>query len=197
MVCLDVTEGVHMSQFNQIDRPCFYPGQILTADDLRGILDYCHDKERLHNRFLHGWGIVTGLSVLIEKGTVVVSPGIALDCAGNELILPQSESISLANLEGRHYVAVRYVEVPIGNVPSPSEGTDLCLMSDKTEAKRIREEVKVELSAVNPYAGYGAHRLGDPGCGQSHALCIATIIKRDARWRVIPTKGGLLHRKRR
>jgi hypothetical protein len=164
-----------MSQFRQFERPRFFTGKLLAAADLQREQDYQRDKARLRNRFLHGWGLVSGLGVSIEQGTVVVSPGLALDCAGNELVLSEPARVSLLGLTGRHCVTLRYAERPIGPVPMPNGGT---------EDSAVREAVDVGLDASNPLAGHGAFPAGGPGCGQPHALCLAIVSPRGARWRV-------------
>ena len=169
-------------QLRQLERPHFFNGKLLTADDLQLEQDYHRNKARLHNRFLHGWGVVQGLNVSLDRGSVVVSPGLALDCAGNELILPQEERLSLVNSTGRQWVVVRYVELPIGQVPLPS---------GNLEPSRVQEAVAVELSSINPLAGHGGQRARRVGCGVTHALPLATVAKRGTRWRVIPLKSSL------
>ena len=42
-------------------RPRFFPGQLLTEDDLEQLVSYTMAKNRLHNRFLFGEGVVAGL----------------------------------------------------------------------------------------------------------------------------------------
>ena len=71
-------------------RPRFFAGQLLTEDDLAALADYTTAKDRLHNRYLFGAGVVCGLWVSCDPcggGTVTVQPGYALDCCGNDLIL--------------------------------------------------------------------------------------------------------------
>ena len=176
-----------MAQFRQFERPHFFNGKLLTADDLQREQDYFRGKSGLHNRFLHGWGIVVGLGVTVDQETtVVVSPGLALDCAGNELVLPEPERIALSGLTGRHYVTIQFLEVPVGQHPSlPSE----------PEFSRVREAVRVELGSANPVAGHSGMGPGSPGCGQSHALCLASISQHGAHWRVAPATRSILHRK--
>ena len=51
---------------------------------------YVTAKDRLHNRYLFGAGVVCGLRVTCDPcggGTVSVQPGYALDCCGNDLVL--------------------------------------------------------------------------------------------------------------
>jgi hypothetical protein len=71
-------------------RPRFFAGQLLTEDDLQALSDYVRDKNRLHNRHFKGDGVVCGLQVTCSPcgdGKVVVHPGHALDCCGNDLVL--------------------------------------------------------------------------------------------------------------
>ena len=72
-------------------RPRFFPGQLLTEDDLGQLADYTTAKNRLHNRFLFGDGVVCGLEVTCDPcggGRVEVKSGYALDCCGNDIVVP-------------------------------------------------------------------------------------------------------------
>ena len=71
-------------------RPLFFAGQLLTEDDLQQLEDYVIAKNRLHNRYLFGEGVVCGFEVLCDPcgpGRIMVRPGYALDCCGNDLVL--------------------------------------------------------------------------------------------------------------
>jgi hypothetical protein len=71
-------------------RPLFFAGQLLTEDDLQQLEDYVVAKNRLHNRYLFGAGVVCGFEVVCDPcstGRIYVRPGYALDCCGNDLIL--------------------------------------------------------------------------------------------------------------
>ena len=46
-----------------LERVRFFPGQILTADDMSLSNEWVLEKLRRHNRYLHGWGIVCGCDV--------------------------------------------------------------------------------------------------------------------------------------
>jgi hypothetical protein len=72
-------------------RPRFFSGQLLTQEDLQLVVDYVVGKNRLRNRFLFGEGVVSGLNVTCPPcgtGTVIVAPGYALDCCGNDIHVP-------------------------------------------------------------------------------------------------------------
>lgn len=82
-------------------RPRFFAGQLLTEDDLQAMMDYVVGKSRLHNRYLFGPGVVCGLDVTCHPcggGQVMVAPGFALDCCGNDLILPCPEEVDIRAL---------------------------------------------------------------------------------------------------
>jgi hypothetical protein len=71
------------------ERPLFATGQTLTAADLTALGAYVKGKNRLHNRFLHGWGVVCGLEVVCDdcEGSVTIGPGYAIDPCGEDIIL--------------------------------------------------------------------------------------------------------------
>lgn len=71
-------------------RPRFFAGQLLTEEDLQALSDYVVNKNRLHNRHFLGDGVVCGLQVGCGPcggSKVIVQPGHALDCCGNDLVL--------------------------------------------------------------------------------------------------------------
>jgi hypothetical protein len=71
-------------------RPNFFAGQLLTEDDLDALVEYTVAKDRLHNRHLHGDGVVCGLWVSCapcEPAQIVVGGGYALDCCGRDIVV--------------------------------------------------------------------------------------------------------------
>lgn len=85
----------------QNERNNYYTGKFMTAGDFETDQNYQVSRHRLHNRLLHGWGILCGLEVDrntnpgCEKRWVIVQPGAALDCCGRELLLPKPISFEL------------------------------------------------------------------------------------------------------
>lgn len=72
-------------------RPNFFAGQLLTDEDLQTLNNYFVTKQRLHNRFLIGSGVSCGLAVTCHPcggGKVMVQSGYAVDCCGNEILVP-------------------------------------------------------------------------------------------------------------
>src|SRR5512144_3094631 len=67
-------------------RPRFFPGQLLTDEDLNRLERYVVEKNRLHNRYLVGWGVACGLEVVCDAcdgDRVVVRTGYALSPCGD------------------------------------------------------------------------------------------------------------------
>lgn len=169
-----------MTQFQPFERLRFFNGRLLSAADLQREQDYFRGKSRLQHRYLHGWGIVAGLHVSLDAGDMVlVTPGFALDCAGNELLLPEPQRVSLCDMSARCYLTLRYEEIPIDPQPLPQ---------GEAEFAAVREAVRLELGSSNPGAGHSGMGPGSPGCGLSHALVLATLTPHEGKWRLRLTR---------
>src|SRR5205809_1756003 len=72
-----------------LERPRYFSGQLLTETDLNSEQEYMLAKQRLHNRYLHGTGIVCGLQVTCSTnaGAVTIESGYAIDPCGNDIIV--------------------------------------------------------------------------------------------------------------
>lgn len=82
-------------------RPKFFSGQLLTEDDLQSLGDYVVGKNRLHNRMLFGDGVACGLRVSIDvcdKRKLNVSSGYAIDCCGNDIVVPCATTLDVVQL---------------------------------------------------------------------------------------------------
>jgi hypothetical protein len=86
-----------------MERPRFFAGQTLTEAELNADQRYVLAKSRLHNRYLHGTGIVCGLEVACgdAEGVVLVRPGYALDACGNDLVVCDEQRLDIASLIAR------------------------------------------------------------------------------------------------
>ncbi|HYP27453.1 MAG TPA: hypothetical protein VE262_12110 [Blastocatellia bacterium] len=90
----------------------YFHGQMLVANDLQTEQDYFHEKLKLHNRCLHGYGTVCGLKVVAvanepdcppsagqyseqASACVRIECGMAIDCEGNELVVRQARTVDL------------------------------------------------------------------------------------------------------
>ena len=86
-----------------LTRPNFFAGQLLTDEDLQSMLDYVVEKNRLHNRHFLGDGVVCGLEVRHHpcpesQCKVIVKPGHALDCCGNDIVVPCEEELDVVRM---------------------------------------------------------------------------------------------------
>ncbi len=81
-------------------RPRFFDGQLLTAADLRRLDRYVVQKNRLHNRYLHGVGVACGLEVVCSpcSDTVTVRSGYALGPCGEDIVVCQDAPVDVARM---------------------------------------------------------------------------------------------------
>lgn len=100
------------------DRLTYHYGQVLTPQQLQRAQQAVHDRAQLHNRCLHGWGVVCGLEVKPERLSepecpsedeqeeqhghaprthLSVTPGLALDPRGRELVVREPLRVDVLN----------------------------------------------------------------------------------------------------
>ena len=125
----------------RFERVKYFYGQLLGVREFQSEQRYFLDKHRLHNRYLHGYGVVCGLEVAPVVVTsdpcapgraapgepdahVEIAPGLALDCLGNEIAVAWPTRVDLlaqlgggdraAFLAGQPaYLSLGFVERPI------------------------------------------------------------------------------------
>jgi hypothetical protein len=79
----------------------YFTGKMMGAADFIAETRYHSEKLRLHQARLHGWGVVCGLDVVPHPNSscrtryVVVEPGSAIDCCGNDILVPEEEILDL------------------------------------------------------------------------------------------------------
>ena len=106
-----------------LERPRYFPRQLITPTDLTLEATYFRDKLRRHNRLLHGWGVVCGALVCpvwtsdrtgLEPWMVTVEPGYALGPCGDEILVDCAHTVDLrgSGLSGA-------CGDPAGDVPDP------------------------------------------------------------------------------
>ncbi len=109
-----------MSISDDVQRVHFFNGQLLEADDFTAEQEYHIKQRRQHNRELHTWGIVKGLDVtpVLRPNTsdvkeVIVTPGLAVDCAGCEIDIREPASFDLSDFDENKviYIVAKYREL--------------------------------------------------------------------------------------
>lgn len=148
-------------EIKNFERNNYFYGKLMTARDFKDEQCYFNEKRWLINRMVHGWGVVCGLDVVPVSGkenTWQVTPGLAFDCCGREILLCKESmrEISAKELEGpcRQYEK---------NQSSKSENWVICLeyrdcktelvglspqicdQKEISEHNRIRDSFKIRL----------------------------------------------------
>jgi hypothetical protein len=93
------TVCANLSNLDPYKRVNYVNGLVLGADDLVQEQLYHLEKNRLHNRLLHGYGTLCGLSVdLSDPGDgprLTVAPGVAVDPRGRAIRVPEAYCANL------------------------------------------------------------------------------------------------------
>jgi len=81
-------------------RPRFFAGQLLTEEELNRLDHYIVAKNKLQNRYIHGWGVVCGLDVVCDDCTngVIVKPGYALSPCGDDIVVCREKAVDVCSL---------------------------------------------------------------------------------------------------
>lgn len=129
------------------ERNHYFTGKFMTARDFTDESNYFLSHAHAHNRLLHGWGIVCGLTVDRREGKprcLDIHPGIALDCCGRELIVREQITRELPEDTTKYgddfLICLQYREDMVEFLPALyAEGR----APGHREANRIREGVSV------------------------------------------------------
>jgi hypothetical protein len=180
----------------ELARLRYFHGQPLSALDLRREQAYHRDKARLRNRLLHGWGIVCGLEVTVaprpepEPGyekdcepdpthaEVIVMPGAALDCRGDEIVVRHPRPVYVDRLLGEDqlealaqepatvFLTLCFIETPIDPMrPMLASG---CEPTPDCEHGRILESYRICATLEPPDRGPAC----EPCCGACGDVCL-------------------------
>jgi hypothetical protein len=96
-----------------IKRLKYFTHQFLREQDFVAEQKYHLDMRRSHNRLVHGWGVVEGLTVRKKnEHEIVIEPGVAIDREGREIILESPVTRDIANFErnSHTWVTIAYGE---------------------------------------------------------------------------------------
>jgi hypothetical protein len=166
-----------MSESQSLKRPRFFPGKLLTPEDLELEQEYFREKFKRHNRSLHGFGIVSGLKITVDAGQIIVGPGLALDCEGNELVIGCAQSMDPSMIAvdwHTAYVNLRFAEQNVDRVSS----------STGNETSNVTESFELAFATENCNQSHRHLRARWLTCGQAHPLTIAKLKHSSQGWRV-------------
>jgi hypothetical protein len=143
-------------------------GMLLGVEDLNVLQANPRGKQRLHNAWLHGEGIVWGFNVLMnERSELEVKPGLALDWAGHELYLERAACVDLGQWyelhrqdpefdfeEGQNGSSVTFAVAVVVRFkaclsrPVPAISSDCDGSGTDTEFSRAQEQVELLLRPI-------------------------------------------------
>lgn len=163
-----------------LKRNRFFTGKLLTAEDLELEQEYFRERLKRHNRYLHGFGVVFGLEVSKRGSAVVISPGLAIDCLGNEIVVPEplEQALPGSNVGSTLFLNISYVERETDPVANPSPN---CA---EMENSRIEESAAAVFEKGNANQGHRHFKGRWRACGKSHGLTIARLRFGSGQWRI-------------
>lgn len=128
----------------------FFTGRLLAAEDFETEQRYVLERQRRHNRHLHGSGIVDGLNVAVKDGAspnaqITVSPGFALTPDGDEICVAETISGKIIGA-APCFVVLSYVE-------------RLLHLSPTGDALHVAEDFEVAFAPAPPPAAVPLARL--------------------------------------
>ncbi len=145
----------------------FFSGRLLSAADLQQEQAYHLGRRRLHNRAVHGEGVVEGLALRLGEDdaapAVTVNRGLALDALGREVVLDDPLTLAIPSGPSPLLVLVAYSERPVHPVPVSGAGAPV--------PSRIEEGAVV--------------RLVEAGSG-SEGVVVGQLLRENDRWRIDP-----------
>jgi hypothetical protein len=154
----------------------YFSGMFLTAEDLSTDQQYNREKQKMHNRCLHGYGVVCGLEVALRRGMIHVSPGLGLACTGDEIVVDAPVKVSPPKMKGGTYLTIRFVEREGDPLPSPGK--------DGVVNSRIEETFEIAFEAHDPCHGHTHLKPSRPTCGRTHSLPLAKLIRSREGWSI-------------
>lgn len=164
-----------------ITRVRYFAGQLLSAADFETEQSYVIERFRRLNRWLHGWGIVGGLQVSGGHGEIVVAPGLAMDCVGNEIEVDQPTRLPVSCTGRICYVTLAFIDREMDPLPGFSDSP----ATESLAESRVEEDGELALSPADPAIAHPAARRSDP-CGRPHPIAIARLVRLASRWRLDP-----------
>lgn len=103
----------------EVKRPNYFRGQFLIESDFVAEQNYHRELRQKHLLALHGWGVI-GDGMQVQKSeenaqSLIVSPGVAVDKNGQEIILATSRTVTLESAvpNTEIFLAIRYGEARV------------------------------------------------------------------------------------
>ncbi|MEO7009473.1 MAG: tail fiber domain-containing protein [Caldimonas sp.] len=169
-------------------RPNFFEGQYLGADDLDALVGYLRGVDGRHALGGHVWGIAVGLNLVertapLNRRDVIIEPGYAWDGFGRTIVIDQEQRLSESLFSAIAYnpafddttaggkgrlvpVWITYVEA---GVQGPADGFETCALGATNS--RIAESWRI---VIGPQTGAALRAPVDVGGQSSDAQAALT-----------------------
>lgn len=160
--------------FPTFKRNRYFSGKLMSEKDFQDEQDYFREKHKLHNRFLHGYGVVTGLEVSASDdppGMVRVEAGYAIDPAGNDILLPEAQTVAFPERGKKACLVIEWAERETDFVPMRSSEIEEEMMA----ATRVEEYATLRLDTAH---------TGEEELCEENGIVLAHLKKRGGVWRV-------------
>ena len=131
------------------DRNNYFYGKLMTVRDFFAEQTYFNEKRWLLNRMVTGWGVVCGLDVCVRGECIAISPGLAIDCCGRELLVcdeylervPESDSKGGYGRSETYLICLEFEECFL----EPIKPKRVCTEQEQEEFNRVRDGFCVRL----------------------------------------------------
>jgi hypothetical protein len=168
----------------------YFHGQMLAATDFQREQAYFVQKLKLRNRCLHGYGVACGLRVspvaaadpcdtgpADHQPVVTLHSGVALDCAGNEIVVPDDCPVELLAMlsaadhdrfcdGNRVYLCIEYCEKATG--PTRGVYADSCGGVAECEFGWCQDSYRIRATLTRP----DNDGCADPCCEPCRDPCL-------------------------
>lgn len=160
----------------------YFDGRFVSAEDFQAEQQYFNDKLKQHNRCVHGYGVVSGLKVSVVANIMRVCPGVALDCAGNEIVVCKPVEMGIPEQAGDVYVNLYYRRCRTdveATSPEPC-GTE----EGGPPRSRVRESPEIIYELDCCCCRHERDSIAEASCEQPQGLSISRLRRRRNRWKV-------------
>jgi hypothetical protein len=158
----------------------FFEGQLLTESDLRDEQEYHNGKRKMLNRCRYGSGVLCGLEVIVTGRSVLVKPGLALDCYGREIYVAEPTKIEQSAERRPMYLLAEYYEYESDPIPGISDTES----GEQIQYSRVTEGAKLSWSAENPMDRHQHQDRRWISCGDDHPVPLALVTQERGRLQV-------------
>ena len=134
-----------------LERNKYYYGKQFTVRDMQQEQSYFLQRMALTNRALFGWGVVCGLDITLCGTSLLVHPGLAMDCCGHQVLVCEEVPVCMkaesAKCPGKDYaLCLEYAECETEEIKLPPDG---CEISCSQQHNRIRDHYRIRLVPWN------------------------------------------------